>query len=385
MKKDDFIVPVNDNLVSDRFKMMRDGWLKWKKEELTQKYEQEQREQIAKLKAGDYELDESEKKFPNIREQVNIEVEGLEQRLLRKYNVPQTNLTKFTNGSNPITKNLLSFASEVYGKSEQWFLYGDLKDYIYTLFNPDRKIMRVSKADAEKLAVVAEVKGLTYGNDQKLVNLAQEVLEFPKIEQNTDLIKLKDEMPDVLKLYKLLSLRAPETVLNTKSAWWALNMENKYRNETDKKSLMDAYFEELEDYRILPSQFRTFPMMIIIRPELTKKDIEIAEKIRKTGTDVGHTENETRTYLENLRKNLKQELIHQKDVIDMYNEYPSKTGKPLGDWIFERLTVNANSFQVGDGISTQILENVSFVEIIWLRKENRRLVLPEKEKQKIKQ
>lgn len=78
--------------------------------------------------------------------------------------------------------------------------------------------MRVPKVDAEKLAIIAEEKGLTYGNDQELVDLVQEVLDYPKIGQNTDLIKLKDEMPDVLKLYKLLSLKSPETELNTKSA-----------------------------------------------------------------------------------------------------------------------------------------------------------------------
>lgn len=128
MKQDDFVVPVNDNLAADCFKMMREDWLKWKKQELTQKYEKEQREQIAELKAGNYEPDESEMKFPDIREQVNHEVEGLELQRLKEYNVSQTNLTKFINGSNPITKNLLKFASEVYGQSEQWFLYGDLKD-----------------------------------------------------------------------------------------------------------------------------------------------------------------------------------------------------------------------------------------------------------------
>lgn len=109
---------------------------------------------------------------------------------------------------------------------------------------------------------------------------------------------------------------------------------------------MDTYLEELEDYRILPSQFRTFPMIIIIRPELTKKDIEVAERIRKMGTDVGHTENEIRTYLENLRKNLKQELIYQKEVIEELNKFLSLSGNPLGDWCFERVTKEAKLFNL---------------------------------------
>jgi hypothetical protein len=247
--------------------------------------------------------------------------------------------------------------------------------------------MRVTKLEAEKLSFIAKERNLDYGNDEALVVLAQEILDFPEITPKTDILELKDTMPDVLKIYKLISLKSPETKVNTETFLWSLRQENKYRNEFDQETAIRAYFEELENYRILPSQFRTFPIMIVIRAELTKRNINMFENMLENKMDIGHTESGIRKYLENERKNLKNQIEEQKVVIEYLNQNISSSGRPWGEQAF----VILNDYSIGEMFeneSEEIKNSVyfndfkqySFIHAIWLIGRIKHTTIPEKYK-----
>ncbi|MFK4926662.1 hypothetical protein ACI1TM_08355 [Lactococcus garvieae] len=376
-KQDKPIVPINPILVSERFKTTRLEWLKWQRNILTSEVEKEKQELAQGIKSTPYYLSDEHSRMENTFEIVSKNLEKLERDLHKKYNLSH-NFSYYENGSNHFDEKILEYAVEVYNKPREWFQYGDLADYIYVLLNPERKTMRVTNSDSQILAVEAKEKGLTYGMDQELVDLAVEILGFPEITQTTDLIKLKDEMPDVLKLYKFLSLKAPETKINTKNVLWSINQENKYRNDFDKESIMRAYFDELEDYRCLPPQLRIFPVMIIARPELTKRDIELVQKIIKNGSEVGRTKSEIQKYLENLQENLSLEIVQQKEILELYNQQSASTGEPWGDWIMNTLK-EAKLEEIHEGLPEEFGKQ-TLLEAVWINKERRRVVIPEKYK-----
>jgi hypothetical protein len=377
MKKQDNIVSINSILVSERFKNTRLEWLKWKRNTLTTEIEEEKQETAQEIKSASHYLPEEHSRIGDTFELVSQKLEKMEHDLKAEYKLSH-DFKYYENGSNPFDEKILKYAVGVYNRPKEWFQYGDLADYIYVLLNPDRKTMRVTIADAQILAVEAKDRGLTYGRDQELVDLAVEILRFPKITPKTDLIKLKDEMPDVLKLYELLSLKSPETKSNTKNRLWELNQENKYRNEFDKISPTEAFFDEMEDYRYLPPQLRIFPVRILVRPELTKREIGSIERIIKKEIEVGRTKSELRKYLENLQEELPLWIAQQKKIIEFYNQEIVSTGEPFGDRLMNGLK-ETKLEEIHEGLPEE-LGRQTLIESVWFNYDRRRTVFPEKYK-----
>lgn len=370
------IVPVNPILASERFENMRSGWLKWQREIFTQEVEKEKQETAKAIKSTSYYLPEEHSRMGSTFQIVSDKLEQMENDLRKSYGISKE-FRYYENGSNPLDKNILKYAVEVYNKPKEWFQYGDLVDYIYALMNPDPKIMRVTKVDAQILATEAKKRGMTYGMDQVLVELAVEVLDFPTITHQTDLVELKDTKPDVLKLYRYLSLKNPEMKINNKNFFWSLNQVNKYWNTHEKLSMPKAFFEEIEDLRIFPPDLRTYEIRILIAPQLTKWDIEHVKNILEKSIDVGMSESYLRDVLKKLEENYKVELSQQSDVLELMNqEMYVATSKPAGDAKLEFLQERKLNEFYPD--IPEYLGRNSFLRTVWIERERRRLVIPEK-------
>lgn len=116
-------------------------------------------------------------------------------------------------GNRPITEEVLDFYNKNCEISKEWLLYGTFDEYVRLVLNPVPHT--VSDEDCLKVEIEARTKEITYGQPEKIVQVAESLKIIPAVNGFTNIVDLYDKEPNGKGLLLLLFNNYKNSVYRT--------------------------------------------------------------------------------------------------------------------------------------------------------------------------